>query len=97
MKPDNDATRSNILQFYNNNNNINNNNRIYSFYDTVVVLVWNVIVQICDCEAQRMSSVKIKNEDLVFFMMKLMKWTEQVQDRLTWKDIVGKAKTVPEL
>jgi len=25
--------------------------------------------------------------------MKLMKWTEQVQDRLKWKDIVEKAKT----
>jgi hypothetical protein len=29
--------------------------------------------------------------------MKLMKWAEQVQDRLKWKDIVEKAKTVPEL
>ena len=29
--------------------------------------------------------------------MKLMKWVEQVQDRLKWKDIVEKAKTVPEL
>jgi len=25
--------------------------------------------------------------------MKLIKWAEQVQDRLTWKDIVEKAKT----
>jgi len=29
--------------------------------------------------------------------MKLMKWVEQVQDRLKWKDIVEKAKTLPEL
>jgi hypothetical protein len=29
--------------------------------------------------------------------MKLVKWTEQVQDRLKWKDIVEKAKTLPEL
>jgi len=29
--------------------------------------------------------------------MKLIKWAEQVQDRLKWKDIVEKAKTVPEL
>ena len=29
--------------------------------------------------------------------MKLIKWTEQVQDRLKWKGIVEKAKTVPEL
>ena len=29
--------------------------------------------------------------------MKLMKWAEQVQDRLKWKDIVEKVKTVPEL
>jgi hypothetical protein len=29
--------------------------------------------------------------------MKLMKWTEQVQDRLKWKGIVGKAKTLSEL
>jgi len=29
--------------------------------------------------------------------MKLKKWTEQVQDRLKWKGIVEKAKTVPEL
>ena len=28
--------------------------------------------------------------------MKLIKWAEQVQDRLTWKDIVEKAKTLPE-
>jgi len=28
---------------------------------------------------------------------KLMKWAEQVQDRLKWKDIVEKAKTLPEL
>jgi len=28
---------------------------------------------------------------------KLMKWTEQVQDRLKWKDIVEKAKTGSEL
>ena len=26
--------------------------------------------------------------------MKLLKWTEQVQDRLTCKDIVEKAKTI---
>ena len=26
--------------------------------------------------------------------MKLTKWTEQVQDRLKWKDIVEKAKTL---
>jgi hypothetical protein len=26
--------------------------------------------------------------------MKLMKWAEQVQDRLKWKDIVEKGKTV---
>jgi len=29
--------------------------------------------------------------------MKLVKWTEEVQDRLRWKGIVEKAKTVPEL
>jgi len=29
--------------------------------------------------------------------MKLIKWTEQVQDRLKWKGIVAKAKTLPEL
>jgi hypothetical protein len=29
--------------------------------------------------------------------MELIKWTEQVQDRLKWKVIVEKAKTVPEL
>jgi hypothetical protein len=29
--------------------------------------------------------------------MKLMKWAEQVQDRLNWKDIVEKAKTRSEL
>ena len=28
--------------------------------------------------------------------MKLRKCTEQVQDRLKWKDIVAKVKTVPE-
>jgi hypothetical protein len=28
---------------------------------------------------------------------KLIKWEEQVQDRLKWKDIVEKAKTLPEL
>jgi hypothetical protein len=29
--------------------------------------------------------------------MKLIKWTEQFQDRLKWKDVVEKAKTVSEL
>jgi hypothetical protein len=29
--------------------------------------------------------------------MELIKWTEQVQDRLKWKDIFEKAKTLPEL
>jgi len=29
--------------------------------------------------------------------MKLMKWAEQVQVRLKWKDIVEKAKNLPEL
>ena len=29
--------------------------------------------------------------------VKLIKWAEQVQDRLKWKDIVEMAKTVPEL
>jgi len=29
--------------------------------------------------------------------MKLIKWTEQAQDRLRWKGIVEKAKTLPEL
>ena len=28
---------------------------------------------------------------------KLMKWAEQVQDRLKWTEIVEKAKTLPEL
>ena len=28
---------------------------------------------------------------------KLIKWTEQVQDRLKWKGNVQKAKTLPEL
>ena len=27
----------------------------------------------------------------------IIKWAEQVQDRLKWKDIVEKAKTLPEL
>jgi len=29
--------------------------------------------------------------------MKLTKWAEQVQDRLRGKDVVEKAKTLPEL
>ena len=29
--------------------------------------------------------------------MKLIKWVEQVQNRLKWKDIVENAKTLPEL
>jgi hypothetical protein len=29
--------------------------------------------------------------------MELIKWTEQVQDRLKWKDVVEKAKTLPQL
>jgi len=29
--------------------------------------------------------------------MKLVKWAEHVQDRLEWKDIVEKAKTLSEL
>jgi hypothetical protein len=29
--------------------------------------------------------------------MKLIKWAKQVQDRLRWKDIVEKAKNLPEL
>ena len=29
--------------------------------------------------------------------MKLKRWTEQVQDRLKWKDIVEKSKILPEL
>jgi len=29
--------------------------------------------------------------------MKLIKWAEQVQDCLKWKDIVEKANTVPDL
>ena len=29
--------------------------------------------------------------------MKLIKWAEQVQDRLKWKDIVEKANTLPDL
>jgi hypothetical protein len=29
--------------------------------------------------------------------MKLIKWTGQVQDRLKWKGVVEKAKTLPEL
>jgi hypothetical protein len=29
--------------------------------------------------------------------MKIIKWTGQVQDRLKWKDIVEKVKTLPEL
>jgi len=29
--------------------------------------------------------------------MELIKWAEQVQDRLKWKDIFEKAKTLPEL
>jgi hypothetical protein len=29
--------------------------------------------------------------------MKIIKWTGQVQDRLKWKGIVEKAKTLPEL
>jgi hypothetical protein len=28
--------------------------------------------------------------------MKLTKWSEQVQERLKWKDIVEKVKTLPE-
>ena len=34
---------------------------------------------------------------IVLKEMKLMKWAEQVQDRLKWKDIVEKAKTLSEL
>ena len=29
--------------------------------------------------------------------MELIKWAGQVKDRLKWKDIVEKAKTLPEL
>jgi len=29
--------------------------------------------------------------------MKLMKWAELVQDRLKWKDVVEKAKSLSEL
>ena len=29
--------------------------------------------------------------------MKIIKWAEQVQDRLKWEDIVEKAKTVQEV
>jgi hypothetical protein len=29
--------------------------------------------------------------------MKLIKWAEQVQDRLKWKNIIEKAKNLPEL
>jgi hypothetical protein len=29
--------------------------------------------------------------------MQLVKWTEQIQDRLKWKATVEKAKTLPEL
>jgi len=29
--------------------------------------------------------------------MELIKWAEQVQDHLKWKDIIEKAKTLPEL
>jgi len=29
--------------------------------------------------------------------MKLIKWAEQIQDRLKWKGIVENAKTLPEL
>jgi len=36
----------------------------------------------------------IKND---FRKMRLIKWTEQVQDCLKWKNIVEKAKTLPEL
>jgi len=32
-----------------------------------------------------------------FEKIKIMKWAEQVQDRLKRKDIVEKAKTLPEL
>jgi hypothetical protein len=32
-----------------------------------------------------------------FKKMKLIKWEEQVQDRLKWKDTVEKAKTLSEL
>ena len=28
---------------------------------------------------------------------KIIKWTDQVQDRLKWKGVVEKAKTLPEL
>ena len=43
---------------------------------------------------------KSRREDDVMYdlkKMKLMKWAEQVQDRLKWKDIVEKAKTLSEL
>ena len=30
-------------------------------------------------------------------LKKIMKWAEQVEDRLKWKDIVERAKTVSEL
>ena len=29
--------------------------------------------------------------------MKLIKWSEQIQERLKWKGIAEKAKTLPEL
>ena len=38
--------------------------------------------------------VDFKNDPM---KMKLMKWAEQVQDRLKWKNTVEKANTLPEL
>jgi len=34
---------------------------------------------------------------LVFYYVKLMKWAEQVLDRLKWKDVVEMAKTLSEV
>ena len=36
-------------------------------------------------------------DDVVRNDLKKMKWAEQVQDRLKWKDIVESAKTLSEL
>jgi hypothetical protein len=40
---------------------------------------------------------KSRWEDDVRKKTKFIKWAEQVQDRLKYKDIVEKAKTLPEL
>jgi hypothetical protein len=60
----------------------------------------SIVKKMCKCKpftSRPVGKPKVRWEDDVrndFKKMKLIKWTEQVQDRLKWKDIVEKAKTV---